>query len=93
MITVDTLNISDIRLRYWREYFDAGSGPFVTEGNGSSPTPPVNPDIEILTRDGSTILTRSGATVIARATITEILTRDASSILTRSGDTIIPRTS
>ena len=55
--------------------------------------PPFTPEIEILTRDGSTILTRSGATIIARATITEILTRDASSILTRSGDTIIPRTS
>ena len=64
MITVDTLNISDIRLRYWREYFDAGPGPFVSEGNGSSPAPS---DIEILTRDASTILTRDGSTVIARA--------------------------
>jgi len=64
MITVDTLNISDIRLRYWREYFDAGPGPFVTEGNGSSPST----DTEIITRSGDTILSRSGDTIIARAT-------------------------
>jgi hypothetical protein len=59
MITVDTLNISDIRLRYWREYFDAGPGPFVTEGNGSSPTPPV-PALALAQRDNDYILDRAG---------------------------------
>lgn len=29
-------------------------------------SPPVTPEIEILTRDASTILTRSGDTIIAR---------------------------
>ena len=33
-------------------------------GGGSSP--PTTPEIEILTRDASTILTRSGDTIIAR---------------------------
>jgi hypothetical protein len=33
----------------------------------SPPEPPDTPEIEILTRDGSTILTRDGATVIARS--------------------------
>ena len=33
---------------------------------GVKSTPQNTPDIEIITRDGSTILTRSGATVIAR---------------------------
>jgi hypothetical protein len=56
MITVDTLNISDIRLRYWREYFDAGPGPFATEGNGSSPTPA----LALAQRDNDYILDRAG---------------------------------
>lgn len=40
MITVDTYSTPDIRMKFWREYFDAGPGPNVAEGNGSSPTPP-----------------------------------------------------
>ncbi len=40
MITVDTLSKADIRMKFWREYFDAGLGPNVLEGNASSPTPP-----------------------------------------------------
>lgn len=66
MITVDTLSKADIRMKFWRAYFDAGLGPNVLEGNASSPAPPSS-DIEILTRSGDTILTRDGSTVIARA--------------------------
>lgn len=40
MIIVDTLNLSDIRMRFWRDFFDAGYGPNVLEGNASSPSPP-----------------------------------------------------
>jgi hypothetical protein len=66
MITVDTYSTADIRMKFWREYFDAGAGPNVAEGNGSSPTPP-STNTEIITRSGDTILTRSGDTIIARA--------------------------
>ena len=59
MITVDTLSSADIRLKFWREYFDAGPGPNVLEGNGSSPTPPV-PALARAQRDNDYILDRAG---------------------------------
>jgi hypothetical protein len=59
MITVDTLSSADIRLKFWREYFDAGPGPNVLEGNGSSPTPPV-PALALAQRDNDYILDRAG---------------------------------
>lgn len=43
---------------------DGIRSPFGQHRQGSSP--PVTPEIEILTRDASTILTRSGDTIIAR---------------------------
>lgn len=56
MITVDTLSSADIRLKFWREYFDAGPGPNVLEGNGSPPTPA----LAVAQRDNDYILDRAG---------------------------------
>lgn len=49
-----------------RGAFDIGSGLAV--GGRVSSTPASTSQVEILTRDGSTILTRDGSTVIARDT-------------------------
>lgn len=56
MITVDTLSSADIRLKFWRAYFDAGPGPNVLEGNGSSPIPA----LALAQRDNDYILDRAG---------------------------------
>jgi len=41
MISVETLNLSDVRMKFWRDYFDAGYGPRIVEGNAGAPPPPV----------------------------------------------------
>lgn len=40
MIRVETLNLTDVRMKARLAYFDAGYGPTVFENTASSPTPP-----------------------------------------------------
>ena len=40
MIRVETLNLTDIRMRPRLEYFDAGYGPSVFENSAGAPPPP-----------------------------------------------------
>ena len=65
MITGDTYSTPDIRMKFWREYFDAGPGPNVAEGNGSSPTPPV-PGLALAQRNADYILDRASIYIETR---------------------------
>ncbi len=42
MIRVETLTLTDVRLKQTREYFDAGTGPYLVEYEASAPAPSIS---------------------------------------------------